>query len=368
MKDFNYDMKDMVETVADDVVCKEKILSFIELFANNPNLSIVNLASLYQQNSKAGRVCGIKALEKLGAVADQSKIYDIFFPRTAMKSKPIEFFDGKDLVADKDYPDIQFLAKEAEYISMYLPVKVYDIGRIRNSGGVEFLDKILMITGATIEMVDGEELDCETSHGVYNSELNIFYMEKELPKELMDATIVELYITYVMANYGITDKLVRMGLKSLCFSYFCLEGRISKVLFRGLDSFNHDDKVSYLFTLWRLGTEIVQDIEGYRLSFDETAFINNFMVTDESDELYAVISKIIEGLQDDLLKLELELLREKILKTREGYLNDLLGWKINKVVLTYPPLPLEIDATDYLRDDKRRFLKSIIEREVNKDE
>lgn len=364
MSKYIFDKSEVLYELADEVVCKDNIGSFLELLSNNIHLSVVNLAVLYKQDPAAKCVCGKKAVEKIGVKVDESKAYTIYFPRIAMESPPEEFVENGKGVADKDYPDIQFLLKEASYKSLYLPVKAYSVEDDDKKNNINFIDRILLITGATIEFVASDGLPPgDSAHGYYDREQNIFYIEKDLPKELMDTTIVELYIVYVLVNYGIEGKLIKLALRQLCTQYFSLSGKFPKVLFKGLDELNTDEKAEYLITIWRLGTEIIQDIKGYHLSFDETAFVNNFMVTDEPDELFCMISRIMDGLDDDLIKHELELFQKKLLKAREGYLNDLLGWREQKVVLTYPPMTFDIEETDWLRSDRREFIQSIFKKE-----
>lgn len=76
--------------------------------------------------------------------------------------------------------------------------------------------------------------------------------------------------------------------------------------------------------MWRIYKRVLDDLEGGTLSFNETAFINSLLYTDEPGEVELVLQNAVAAVGNEEVKEELLLLKEKLRKK-----SGLSGWDLS---------------------------------------
>lgn len=357
--------------VANTVVTKEHILEFLDIIVNNPYLSIINQALIYKQNPDAKVVCGRVAWEKQGRVVkDNVKPIVLYIPEIQLKEPPEEF--KKDDITQVLNDDIIIYLKNGVYKNNYAAVVAYDYSNTEKKDNREkeegeesilptplpnFKDNIIEITQVSTEFIDKESIDDKKY--LYDKDSNTFYIadEYEDNEAEINSIFLELYIDYLFDTYNIKDICLKNAVRYIIFSRYQLPHNIKAPLFTKLNDRNEYDKIDFLTILNYISSSLIQGLEGYILTFNETAFMNNLLISTENDEFYALLQNVIESIDDDMLKDDLIRLQLKVERLVDGYLDDLFKERVDHAIYTYPYKPLHLDDTDYLREDRQAYLK-----------
>lgn len=326
------DLENRIREVTQKAAAREKLFSFLRVLSQNINLSFVNVLLVYDQKPDAGIVCGKKAWEQLGRTVKGSAVpIQIMFPG-------IE--EGKDVVMH--------------------PVSVYDIdsteGKMPAPGiKIAFADRITELTGITWEMIpeaafaDGLEL------GRYDGERNVFYLSKGCPGNLQEQTILGLYLDYVMEENSIKDKLVRMAVLYVLYERWHMKNTIVSALFGKLGKMTVEEKGEFLKKVLLLSKRMVDDMEGDSLSFNETAFVNELLYSNDIEAMKQGFEHAGQSIRDEEIRQELLQLVEKLAGAGKGYLEKLLRKKVERTLFSYPPVYLEFQKKVSLKAERKAY-------------
>lgn len=325
------DLEKRAREIAEKAVSREGILSFLRVSAENKQLSLVNQLLVYEQNPVSKTVCGKAAWGQLGrSIKEEADPIRILLP---------EIMSGLDV--------------------RYRTVNVYDY---ESTDGQElkmkqrkiaFADRITLLTGVAWEMVPEEALKDSLDRGYYDSERNIFCLAETCSEEQQEQTILGLYIDYVLGSIGIQDRLVRLAVSFVVYERFGLKNTIVGALFGKAGKLAGDDKWDFLKRIWYITKRVLDDLEGCTLSFNEIAFINGLLTTDEPEEMERIFEKAADPINNEELKEELLLLKRKLAKARN--LSELYRKRCVMQLFTYPPVLLELGNEDYLREERRSY-------------
>ena len=327
------DLGKRAREVAEKAASKEGLLPFLRVCAENRQLSLVNQLLVYSQNPDAKMVCGKAAWGQVGRSVKAEAV-------------PIRII----------FPEIS-LAQDVKYRA----VNVYDYDstdgkeQTEKKRKIAYADRITQLTGATWEIVPEAAMKDSLDRGHYDSERNIFYLSEMCSGEQQEQTILGLYIDYVLGSVGIQDRLVKLAVSFVVYERFGIKHTIVGVLFGKVGKLTADEKWEFLKRICCVSKKVLDDMEGCTLSFNEIAFVNSLLTTDEPEEIEMIFLQAtnlisVEGLREELL-----LLKEKLLKTSEGYLTKLYKKRCDKQLFTYPPVTLELEEEDYLREERRFF-------------
>ena len=320
--------------IANKAASRACILQFLRLYVVNRTFSLINLLHIYEQKPDAKAVCGKRAWEHLGR-------------RLKNDAAPILLL----------LPDVSGGWKES-----YHMVNGYD--RSSTEGCVyqecrrriAFADRVTQLTGATWELVPKEGMGGRLERGFYLKENHVFYLVDTCTKEQQEQTVLELYVDYVMDSAGCIDKLVRLAVCFVVFEFFGIKHTIVNALFGKLERMNLQEKWDFLLAVYHVSSQVLNDLEGYRLSFNETAFLNDLLETDQEETMERVIDKAAANIDREDWKEELRVLKEKLLKTRQGILKELCNMKFQKRLFSYPPVFLEMNPKDMISEWKENVL------------
>lgn len=363
----NTNTNQVLQTVADEVVNKANILSYLDVVKNNVNLSALNQAMVYLQKPTASFVCGRMAWKGLRREPNPDAVpIVLFFPQISVTCPPREFtIEGVPLAVAKT--DVPILIKEAEYNSDYLPVNAYDLDSTFGNDyepGItlpdNIMDDIISITQCTPEFVDRQSIG--GNDGMYKRETNTFYFSDSINldtlggREKYRRTALGLYIDYIFDTYNITDVCLKYAVRYVLYERYHLQHQIAAPLFLKLGKKEAKERIDFLFAVNFITNKIVQDLEGYFLNFDETAFINDLLISSEYPDMWMAFDKAAISITDEMLIDEMEALKEKLMRSVDGYLEDILELKLSERLYTFPPQPIILDNIDYLRKERLRFL------------
>lgn len=346
----------ILRNVAEDVVCREKIISYLDLIASNPHLSVLNQAMLYFQKQDAGFVCGRRAWEAMGRkVKEEAQPVILYLPEISgdRESGYRHSFQPVNAYAQSDTEGRT--AKEntekepnGQLEKRYLQTAAKDrMDFVKKDG--DLISRILEATGATTELVEREVISDPARHGFFNAERKMFGLERGIDMEGHSRVMTELFIEYFIGELGCSDRLLLPAAEYVVFAHFGWDHGIAAPLFAKLDSYTDDRKLSYLIALRETISEILQILDGRTLSFDETAFVNCLLTTPDKDQAFAIFEAALYSAGDELTAEAMRRFLVKLSLAEDGYIEKLYEKRMRQEVYSYPPQSLHIDEEEYIK-------------------
>lgn len=287
------EMVNRAKAMAERVASREAILPFLRVCGRNSHLSLLNQLLVYEQCSEAKTVCGKNAWKHLGrTVRANAAAIQILLPDVSME-KP----------------------------AGYRVVEVYDYGDTEGDGIEEnhkksaFADRITQITGATWEMVPEVAVADKLERGFYDGEKHIFYLAEQGTGQ-QEQTILRLYVDYVLDSREHKNMLVKMAVSFLLYERYGLKHTIVSALFGKL---------------------------------------GKILVSGDAGVVNRVFEQAEEKAGNEDLREELLALKEKLLQTREGYLEELYRKRCQRQLFSFPPVALEMEAVDIFKEERMRY-------------
>ena len=140
------------------------------------------------------------------------------------------------------------------------------------------------------------------------------------------------------------NPLVRIAVRFIVFENFGIKHTIVKALFGKLQRMSRDEKYAFIQEVIEKSRKILDDLEGWRLSFNETAFLNSLLVSSDRTENACILDMAARSTENEEWKEELILLREKLMRTKMECLAELFQRKCQKRLFSFPPVKLETDT------------------------
>lgn len=336
------DLESKAMIVVKTAASKEGIINFLNVLVNNPHLSFLNLLLVYEQKPTAKKVCGRKAWEQMGhMVCEEAEPIKLLFPHI------------REMVS----------TDKSVYHVEYRDVNCFDLDSTQRSNSVTkekmviFADRITQLTGATWELILEETLRDSLVQGFYDEKENIFYLSRNCTTEQQEQVALELYINYVLAGFGLEDKLLKMAVTYVMNEHYHLKNTIISALFSRLGKYTANEKCMFLRNVQRVSKQILDDLDGITLSFNETAFINDLLISDSQEDIVKELGCVMDSIADVHLKEELYALKEKLVRTTPDCVAKLYKMKCERKLFTYPPVYLEVDEMAYLRTERSSYYR-----------
>lgn len=318
--------------MAERAASREEILPFLRVCVRNSHLSLLDQLLVYEQCPQAKTVCGKNAWKHLGrTIRDNAMVIQILLP---------------DVSAEKP--------------AGYRVVDVYDYGDTEGAGLVEnhrkpaFADRITQVTGVTWEMVPEAAVADKLERGFYDGERHIFCLAEQGVGQ-QDQTILGLYVDYVLDSREHKDMLLKMAVSFLLYERYGLKHTIVSALFGKLGRMAAEEKWLFLKDVLCIYKKILDDLEGATLSFNETAFVNGLLVSGEAETLGKVFELVAENTNDVELREELLEMKEKLLQSKPGYLEELYQKRCQRQLFSFPPVSLKMECTNTFREERLRY-------------
>ena len=321
----------ILERVAKSAVRMETIMDYLDMAARNIRLSSMNQALLFFQNPKAVQVCGKAAWEAIGGSVREDAVPIILYVPRIQKTG-----DGI-------------------YEVSYDAVNVYDISAVTGIGNMDdskpndISERILAVSGATMETIEKEVIRNPLDRGFYDEALNTIFVEKGMSREEQEAALVSIFTGIMFGRYRISDRILETAVRHVLLKRYGLKSRIESALFTKLDTYEPEQQRSFLMGLNTLSTELAQLIEGRRLTFEETAYVNCLLTSESKGDVVAGYMEASCAAGDELLSEGLRSFGEKLLYADEGCIKDLFRKRKERGLLSYPEERLLIDEEQYMK-------------------
>lgn len=329
MEDFQKEVK----MIAQKAASREGVIAFLKICAENPTLSLPNLLLVYEQCPLAEIVCGKAAWEQMRRkVKTEAVPVKILYP---------VFTPGQEF--------------------HYCTVNVYDYASTtgeelqREPMETAWADRIALITGATWELVSEETLRGGVERGCYDREKNVFYLSRSCVGKQQNQTMIGLYVEYVLWELGIQDRFVKLAVTFVVYEQLGFRAAIARTLFGKLEKLSADEKWEFLQRVCGVSKRVMDDLTGCKLSFDEVAYINSLLVSEEPEEIRQIFEQTAGQIINEEVRADLLLLGEKLLKVKPECRAEIYRKRCQKQLFTYPPMVLEFVEDDFLSRERGSY-------------
>ena len=142
------------------------------------------------------------------------------------------------------------------------------------------------------------------------------------------------------------DPFVRIAVRFVVFEYFGMKHTIVKALFGRLNRMSMDEKYAFIKEMIEKSRNLLDKLDGCTLSFNETAFLNDLLVSANKSENVQILELAAQSTDNQEWREELANLREKLAKIKAGCLAELYQRKCQRRLFSFPPVRLEMETPD----------------------
>ena len=306
-------------------------IGYLDLCARNITMSFRNQIALYKQAKDICNACGIKArIDTNQAEVDDFKVATVLY--------------------------YNLLAKDTCFIPEYVPIKVVgDVSDLKEGSLDQYLfdeegDRNIAIpdmvakTGLTIELVPKSKLKHPIHKADYDIERGLIQVVKGLKNRQYSEVLISAFTKFCLEIKGFTDKNLQSSVIYVVSKYFKVNAQkgMQGVLFH--QAFQYDEKefLQLLEEISIMSFNVVEDLIGQMLSFDETGIVNIYLDEDNIEDFAQFLIEIQQGTEDETSIRILSDLAEKVESSTLNSMNHLLAQKdYNGAVYTYPPFRFE---------------------------
>lgn len=307
-------------------------IGFLDLCARNITMSFRNQVALYKQAKDISNACGIKARVD----ANQKEFEN-------MRLATVLYYN--------------LSAKDTCFISEYVPIKVVgDAPETYNEGPFsQYMfddeeDKNITIpdmvakTGLIIELVPKEKLKHPIHKADYDTERGLIQVAKGLNNRQYSEVLISAFTKFCLESKGFTDKILQSSVIYVVSQYFKVKAQkgIQGVLFHQAFQYSDEEFAQLLEEISIMSFNVVEDLIGQMLSFDETGIVNIYLDEDNVEDFAEFLIEMQQGTEDETTIRILSDLAEKVESSTLNSMNHLLAQKnLRGAVYTYPPFRFE---------------------------
>ena len=313
-----------ISEIAQGAVCRSSILSLLRVAVLNPGLDYRNVLLVFNRNPQASCVCGRMAWEGMGGVVKEGA------EGVVLALPKIQYVDGKYIL--KIYSVKGYGMEDTAGRDVSVEPQIHNIA-----------DKITQRTGAVWEMVGSDAMGDRAGRGYYDAGQHVFYLVKGSAGEQLARDCLGLYVDYCMLQEGVADCLIKHAVSYLIYEHFRLKHTVIGALFKKLGEGSPEERLAFLQRVCSMGDRILSDLEGDILNFNETAILNDIMVTDRKEELLNLLGQAETDLAGTVVERDILELKGKIGCARVGVTERLYRLRTEKMLYSYPPVKLDME-------------------------
>lgn len=142
------------------------------------------------------------------------------------------------------------------------------------------------------------------------------------------------------------DPFLRIAVRFVVFEYFGMKHTIVKALFGRLNRMSMAEKYTFIKETIEKSRNMLDKLDGCTLSFNETAFLNDLLVSANKSENVQILELAAQSTDNQEWREELANLREKLAKIKAGCLAELYQRKCQRRLFSFPPVRLEMETPD----------------------
>lgn len=367
-----------VESCIDTVFLEGNLKDFLKTAAYFPQMDYKNQLLLYKQRPDATIVAGEEAYKNCGrGLVNYAKPIFLLYP-TFERTAPgrIRIKDGE-FVTNPKTGDLAYDAVPV-YSAIYKPVAVYDISETTGEVFDVSYDlkntenRIRYLTRYSVRGAEGDELGENQQarldeFGRKKRKTGHFLYKRSLEKEERRCQLALLYSDYLIGHLGIEDGTEELPefindnyMKLLCRLIvgrrFGIGDKCTFYILPEVAEWTHEQKKTFIRRLSELSSEIIMDLSEYCLTFNELAIANSLLrIGSDMDRISADMNirfmRVASSIQDQGLKREIAVFRDKLFATAPGYLEAMIKNIHKKKLFSYPPYELKLDITDEKEDE-----------------
>lgn len=319
------DWEKTISEIVQVAVCRGSILSLLRVAALNPGLDYRNVLLVFNRNPQASCVCGRMAWEGMGRVVKEGA------EGVVLALPKIQYVDGKYIL--KIYSVKGYGVEDTYGRDISVEPQIHNLA-----------DRITQKTGAVWELVGSDAIGDRAGRGYYDAGQHVFYLVKGSAGEQLARDCLGLYVDYCMMQEGETDSLIKYAVFYLLFEHFRLKHTVIGALFKKLGEGSLEERMVFFQRVCSMRDNILSDLEGDILNFNETAILNDIMVTDRKEELLILLGRAGNDLAGTVVEKDISGLREKISCARPGGIERVYRLRTEKKLYSYPSVILETEA------------------------
>ncbi len=362
-----------VQEIKEDVVSsiftvKQHQRQFLHLVAALWRYSADNILLIYSQYPKATCVAGKRAFEALDLKVRESE-KPIYILNTNVKcSDPGTYVTdeyGEQVMLNEGVPEYD---PEPTYASEYRLVPAFDISQLtedvsekkKNNPDVY---KLCKDVGLPIMEVDRFPDSWNYYSGYYDEGENAIMVKSSVKGDARTSAIIRAYVQFTLAGNNLQDKTPGTidiftiksrenvaELISYCIEVYCgIRPSVSNVsiIFDNAkkDLETDDDMYDFISNICLFSQRIIQDLEGYPLTVEETNIVNSLMISDSPKLLRALYAKMDnqEEVSDGVKRVIARVFEQLIGPVTEKELSVIYDDRIHKNIFTYPPYLINVN-------------------------
>nr|WP_297704130.1 hypothetical protein [uncultured Butyrivibrio sp.] len=327
-----------------------------------------NILIIYSQNKGASCVAGRKAFENLGfkVRAGERPVYILnTVVRCTDPGRYVYDDAGESIMLKEGVPQYY---PEPVYESEYSAVPAFDISQLE--GQVEVtqegrpdVDKLCENAGVPIMECDRFPAEWNYYNSYYDEGDKKIMLLKSAKNDARVSAVIRAYIQFTMSGDNMQDitpgtkdvheiKSRENAAELICY---CIEAHygikptaknVSLIMQNAREDLpEFVDRYEFLSDVCLYVQRILQDLEGYPLTVEETNILNCLMTTDDPNLLLATYMRMDnqEKVEDRIKAVIARVFEQLIGPVSESELTAIYEDRIHKQIFTYPPYMINVD-------------------------
>lgn len=295
---------------------------YLKVVYTFPTHNYLNHLLIWKQRPNAGCIAGMNAIRENGIkIPEKSRRIALLYPDLTKDSKDYTVVFGYDISEAEGYKE-----KDKGVSSLFNRIKTA-------SGGYSIVE-------AEEGAISGQ------NKGYAVADEKRFVIKRGLNGDMYNRALIEVYVGNELT--GLADGFMKeflVPLVTYCvYGYFGLikaEDKALNVLAVSLGKHTDEEIRDLLDELSRFSGEIILDLSGNVLSFNETAILNAVFRTDDRAMMHEIFESAAKQVTDEGLRRDMEMLDAKIMHTTKEYLAKLKDTVRAGKLNTYPEYPIE---------------------------
>lgn len=354
----------LINELTNEVLNSNTIQTYLDIVARCHHLSYMNQLLVYKQCPTSTIIMGKVAWESLGSSITPGSIpIALLYPHIVLTDPGTPMTDESGAALQEKGTGTAMYIKDPNYATSYKTVYAFDIRQtdrhIREDEPcrIEFIDRIKLVSPLTVAFVEKDELVVPHDKGQYVETEKEIQILQGLSDSESNAIAAKMFVEYHIDN-ALLKTSGKLGpeyqyleiiklLCSYCVSkHFGINNKQNSFIYvNKLEKADVIIKKKILLLVSTYVNDIIQELEGWSLTFNETAILNSILYSVSYSELASSLTIVGERIKNDkLIFSSLNSVVFKLLHSETGYLSQLFNEKCRQTLYSYPPYPVEVDA------------------------
>lgn len=358
---------------------KNEARTFLHAVSSLWRYSPDNILGIYAQNKDAKCVAGRKAFENLGFMVREGE-EPLYILNTVVKcidpGRYVYDDAGESIMFKESVPQYY---PEPVYESEYLTVPAFDISQLEGQvkitqEGKPDVDKLCKNAGLPIMECDRFPAEWNYYNSYYDEGDKKIMLLKSTKNEVRISAVIRAYIQFTMSGDNMQDITpgtkdvheIRSRENAAELICYCIEvhygikptaKNVSMIMQNVRDDLPEvTSRYEFLSDVCLYVQRILQDLEGYPLTVEETNILNCLMTSDDPNLLLATYMRMDNQEKvDERIKAVIARVFEQLIgPVSESELTAIYEDRIHKQIFTYPPYLINVEPPVLAKTDATR--------------